>query len=158
MGIQKMPNGKFRVSKQIKGRGRPTKVVDTYEEAVKLEAKLEKLLIDGKDIPKVRSVTEVRLQQACEACWNDPESGWKDTDHGKKQKYYFSKFYEFWGKDKLLKDITKDEWYKFTAQFDDTATNNRRACCLNKVLRYALGLGLAPKHLLKIPRKKEKLT
>ena len=45
MGIQKMPNGKFRVSKQIKGRGRPTKVVDTYEEAVKLEAKLEKLLI-----------------------------------------------------------------------------------------------------------------
>ena len=29
---------------------------------------------------------------------------------------------------------------------------------MNKVFRYALGLGLAPKHLLKIPRKKEKLT
>ena len=158
MGIQKMPNGKFRVSKQIKGRGRPTKVVDTYEEAVKLETKLEKLLIDGKDIPKLKSVTEVRLQQACEACWNDPEEGWKDTDHGKKQKYYFSKFYDFWGKDKLLKDITKDEWYKFAAQFEDTATNNRRACCMNKVFRYALGMGLAPKYLLKIPRKKEKLT
>ena len=90
--------------------------------------------------------------------WNDPESGWKDTDHGRKQKYYFSMFYEFWGKDKLLREITKDEWYKFAAQFDDTATNNRRACCLNKVFRYALGMGLAPKHLLKIPRKKEKLT
>jgi len=44
MGIQKMPNGKFRVSKQIKGRGRPTKVVDTYEEAVKLETKLENFI------------------------------------------------------------------------------------------------------------------
>ena len=38
----------------------------------------------------------------------------EDTDHGRKQKYYFSKFYNFWGKDKLLREINKEEWYKFT--------------------------------------------
>ena len=152
MGIQKTKNGKkFRVQIQVKGRGRKGCTVDTYDEAVLAEVKLKKALIDGKEIESVRSATEITLHSACEACWNDPESGWKDTDHGKKQKYYFSKFYEFWGKDKLLREITKDEWYKFIEQFPVTATNNRRACCLNKVFRYALGLGLAPKYLLKIP-------
>ena len=158
MGIQKTSNGKYRVQIQVKGRGRKGCTVDTYDEAVLAEDKLRKALIDGKEIGLTISRAEVTLQQACEATWNDPESGWLDTDHGKKQKYYFTMFYNFWGKDKLLRDIDKAEWYKFAAQFEDTATNNRRACCLNKVFRYALGMGLAPKHLLKIPRKKEKLT
>ena len=159
MGIQRTKNNKFRVQIQVRGRGRKGATVDTYDEAVLMEDKLRKALIDGKEIPSVRSATEITLHGACEATWNDPESGWKDTDHGKKQKYYFSKFYEFWGKDKLLREINKEEWYKFTAQFSETATNNRRACCINKVFRHALDQGtLAPQFLLKIPRKKEKLT
>ena len=158
MGISKQPNGKFRVFVSVKGRGRKTATCDTHDDALAKEQSLRKALIDGKEVPAGKATTEVKLKQACEACWNDPETGWRNTDHGRKQKYYFSKFYNFWGEDKLLREITKEEWYKFTDQFDDTATNNRRACCMNKVFQYALGMGLAPKHLLKIPRKKEKLT
>ena len=99
------------------------------------------LLIDGKKLPAGRATTEVTLEQACEACYNDPETGWKDTDHGRKQRYYFSMFYSFWGKDKLLREINKEEWYNFTSQFSETATNNRRACCINRVFRHALEQG-----------------
>tara|TARA_B100001121_G_C18615115_1_gene586442 strand:- start:123 stop:1163 length:1041 start_codon:yes stop_codon:yes gene_type:complete len=159
MGISKTTNGKFRVFVSVKGRGRKSKVVDTHDEALTTEEKLRGLLIDGKKIPAGRATTEATLEQACEACYNDPETGWKDTDHGRKQRYYFSKFYSFWGKDKLLREINKEEWYNFTSQFSETATNNRRACCINKVFRHALEQGtIAPQHLLKIPRKKEKLT
>ena len=58
-----------------------------------------------------------------------------------------------------ISKINKTEWYKFTEQFSETATNNRRACCINKVFRHALEQGtITPDFLLKIPRKKEKLT
>ena len=159
MGISKQANGSFRVFVSVKGRGRKTATCKTHDEALAKEQSLRRALIDGRNIPAGRARTEVTLEQACEACWNDPEVGWANTDHGRKQKYYFSKMYEFWGKDKLLREINKEEWYKFTAQFSDTATNNRRACCINKVFRHALDQGtLAPQFLLKIPRKKEKLT
>ncbi len=159
MGISRQPNGKFRVFVSVKDRGRKTATCDTHDEALAKEQSLRRALIDGVNIPAGRATTEVTLQQACEACWNDPEVGWKDTDHGKKQKYYFQMFYDFWGKDKLLRDINKEEWYKFTAQFKETATNNRRACCINRVFRHALEQGtITPEKLLKIPRKKEKLT
>jgi len=159
MGISKTENGKFRVFVSVKDRGRKSKVEDTHDEALATEEKLRKLLIDGKTIPAGRAKTEVTLQEACEACWNDPEVGWSDTDHGRKQKYYFSKFYNHWGKDKLLREINKEEWYKFAEQFPETATNNRRACCINRVSRHALEQGtITPDKLLKIPRKKEKLT
>ena len=89
MGIQKTSNGKFRVQIQVKGRGRKGCTVNTYDEAVLAEDKLKKALIDGKEIGLTISRSEVTLQQACEATWNDPENGWIDTDHGRKQKYYF---------------------------------------------------------------------
>ena len=159
MGISKTSNGKFRVFVSVKGRGRKTATCDTHDDALAKEDALRKALIDGKNVPAGRARTEATLQQACEACYEDPETGWKDTEHGKKQKYYFSKFYSFWGKDKLLREIDKTEWYKFTAQFSETATNNRRACCINKVFRHALEQGtITADKLLKIPRKKEKLT
>ena len=91
MGIRKEGN-KFRVDVSVKGRGRKTKVVDTYNEAVAVDERLRKALIDGKDVPAGRATNEVTLKQACEACWEDPETGWRNTDHGRKQKYYFSKF------------------------------------------------------------------
>ena len=126
MGISKTSNGKFRVFVSVKGRGRKTATCDTHDDALAKEDALRKALIDGKNVPAGRARTEATLQQACEACYEDPETGWKDTEHGKKQKYYFSKFYSFWGKDKLLREIDKTEWYKFTAQFSETATKNRR--------------------------------
>ena len=87
MGISRQPNGKFRVFVSVKGRGRKTATCDTQDEALAKEQSLRRALIDGVNIPAGRATTEVTLQQACEACWNDPEVGWKDTDHGKKQKY-----------------------------------------------------------------------
>ena len=48
----------------------------------------------------------MKLKQACEACWNDPETGWRNTDHGRNRNIIF-KFYDFWGKDKLLRESIK---------------------------------------------------
>lgn len=158
MAVRREGNG-WRVDVSVRGRGRKTKVLQDYNKAVELEQIFRRALLDGRDIARGRARAEITLKEACEACYNDPESGWKDTEHGKKQQYYFSKFYKFWGEDKLLREIDKNEWYKFTAQFSETATNNRRACCINKVFRHALEQGtITADNLLKIPRKKEKLT
>ena len=103
-----------------------------------------------------RSIT---IKEAFEQCYNDPENGWKDTDHGRKQKYYAQSFYNFWGANSPLTSITKDEWYKYIGQFQATATNNRRASCINKIFNYAIGNGsIDASDRLKIKRKKEKLT
>jgi len=105
---------------------------------------------------KSRSIT---IKEAFEQCYNDPDNGWKDTEHGKKQKYYAQSFYNFWGANSPLTDVTKDEWHKYTAQFQATATNNRRASCMNKIFNYAVENGsISPSDKVKIKRKKEKLT
>ena len=101
----------------------------------------------------------ITIKEAFEQCYNDPEIGWMNTDHGKKQKYYAQSFYNFWGAKTPLTNITKKMWYEYTAQFQATATNNRRASCINKLFNYAVENGtIAPSDRLKIKRAKEKLS
>jgi len=153
--------GKWRAS--IRPPGRPAKTIScsTYDEAVTKEAELKKMVMDGVALPKGKADKAITLKDAFWNCYNDTtqEKPWKDTDHGKKQIYYFLSMSKFWGENKLLRDIKKEDWLEFISQFPETATNNRRACCLNKVFRHALEQGtITADNLLKIPRKKEKLT
>ena len=143
---------------------RKTKLCATEEEAKKLEAHYQHQLIDGKPLNKVRAISQITLKQAFENVYNNPETGWQNrgepTPHGRKQKYYANAFYDMWGTDKPLREITIDDWHGFIDQFGDwTATNNRRACTMNKIFSQAYKDGhITVKHLLKIKRKKEKLT
>jgi|TARA_B100001964_G_scaffold131072_1_gene144844 integrase len=158
------PEGnKWRADVCINGK-RKSKICATEEEAKKVETDIKHQLIDGKPLNKVRALTQITLKEAFENCLNNREVGWiRDgelTAHGKKQKYYANAFYEFFGANKSLRDIKLKDWYGFIDQYGDwTATNNRRACCMNKIFTHAFVNGhITADNHLKIKRKKEKLT
>ena len=154
---------KWRADVMVNGK-RKSKICATKEEAEKTEKEIKKQLIDGKPLNKVRALSQITLREAYENCINNREVGWvvdgEPTAHGRKQGYYAKSFYEFFGANKPLRDIKLNDWYSYIEQFGDwTATNNRRACCMNKIFRQALEDGhINPKNLIKIKRKKEKLT
>ena len=154
---------KWRADVCVDGK-RKGKMCATEEEAKKVETELRHQLIDGKPLNKVRALSQITLKQAFENVLNNPEAGWvvdsEPTAHGRKQKYYANAFYDFWGANKPLKEITKESWYAFIEQYGDwTSTNNRRACTMNKVFRQAYRDGhIIVTNLLKIKRRKEKLT
>lgn len=147
---------KFRVDISVNGQ-RYTEVVNDEASAIARVASIKQQALDGREAVRRRAVESITLKQAFWNCYNDPENDWKDTTHGQKQKYYANKMIEFFGSNKLLKDITKDNWYQFIAQFPDTATNNRRASCFNKIYKHAFSQGNVTK-VVYIPRKKERLT
>ena len=165
---------KWRADVMVNGKRR-NKICATKEEAEKQELDFKKQLIDGKPLNKVRAISQITIRQAGNNCLNNPKVGWKvqgeHTAHGRKQGYYINSFCEFWGEDKPLREIKEfihsvdgkkpdADWEDYIAQFGDwTATNNRRACCMNKIFSQARidGHINADNHL-KIKRKKEKLT
>jgi len=157
------PNGTWRADVTIKGK-RKNKICSSEEEAKKIELDFKKQLIDGKPLNKVRALSQITLKQAFENCINNPDVGWKLngelTKHGKHQVYYAKSFYKFFGEDKLLRDIKKEDWFIFIEQFGDwTATNNRKACCINKIFSQAReDNNITADNQLKIKRRKEKLT
>ena len=140
MGYYKLENDKWRVNVSMKGQ-RLTKVVDTEDEAKETEKDFKQQLLDGKPINKIRANKQITLSLAFENTINNPENKWSKnglvTPHGKKQGYIANSLYKFFGKNRVLKTITKDEWYKYTNQFGDTNTNNRRASTMNKILLQA---------------------
>ena len=169
------PNGQWRADATVNGK-RKTKICDTQEEAEKLETSFKKQILDGKPLNKVRAQSQITLRQAGNNCLNNPKVGWRvqgePSPHGRKQGYYINSFCEFWGDDKPLREIKeyiptpsggkkKDaDWEDYISQFGEwTATNNRRACCINKIFSQARADGhINADNHLKIKRKKEKLT
>ena len=168
------PNGTWRADTTLNGK-RKNKICATKEEAEKVELEFKKQLIDGKPLNKVRAISQITIRQAGNNCLNNPRVGWKDngepTPHGRKQGYYLNSFCEFWGEDKPLREIKefiqpvdgkkKDaDWEDYISQFGEwTATNNRRACCINKIFSQAFADGhITADNHLKVKRKKEKLT
>ena len=167
-------NGKWRADKTVAGK-RKCKIYATKEEAEKVELEFTKQLIDGKPLNKVRAISQITIRQAGNNCLNNPRVGWREkgepTPHGRKQGYYINSFCEFWGEDKPLREIKeftqpvdgkkKDaDWEDYISQFGEwTATNNRRACCINKIFSQAFADGhITADNHLKVKRKKEKLT
>ena len=156
-GYRKHGN-KWRVDITLGG-VRHAPVVATEDEAIELVANLRDRYERGLTTVTAFHGKGITLLKAFEACYSDPETNWTNTAHGKKMKYYAQSFYNFFGANTPLKDIVKDNWYKYTETFKDTATNNRRASCMNKIFNHAVENGsLEAKHKLKIKRKKEKLT
>jgi len=154
---------KWRADIMVNGK-RKQKICANEKEAKDLEAEYTHQLIDGKPLNKVRALSQITLKQAFENVLNNPETGWivdgELTAHGRKQKYYANAFYSFWGANKPLKEIKKEDWYGFIDQYGDwTSTNNRRACTMNKIFSQAYKDGhIIITNLLKIKRRKEKLT
>ena len=154
---------KWRADVMVNGK-RKSKICATKEEAEETEKEIKKQLIDGKPLNKVRALSQITLREAYENCINNREVGWvvdgEPTAHGRKQGYYAKSFYEFFGANKPLRDIKLDDWYSYIEQFGDwTATNNRRACCMNKLFSQArLDNHITADNHLKIKRRKEKLT
>ncbi len=154
---------KWRADVMVNGK-RKSKICATKEEAEKTEKEIKKQLIDGKPLNKVRALSQITLREAYENCINNREVGWvvdgEPTAHGRKQGYYAKSFYEFFGANKPLRDIKLNDWYSYIEQFGDwTATNNRRACCMNKLFSQArLDNHITADNHLKIKRRKEKLT
>ena len=150
--------GKFRIDFSFLGH-RYTEVVNDEPTAIIKVAQIKKEALDGKEAVIKKASKEITLQEAFENCYNDPVSEWKDTEHGKKMKYYGEAFCKYFGANRKLRDIKIADWWKFIEQFPQTATNNRRACCMNKIMKHANSQGnLTADNVLKIPRKKEKLT
>ena len=140
------------------GGKRMTPSCETEEAAIATVAKLKDQFERGITLLPTRT-NGVTLKEAFEQCYNDPETGWLNTEHGKKQKYYAQSFYNHWGANTPLIEITKESWYAYIKQFQATATNNRRASCMNKIFNYAVENGLIDAgDRLKIKRAKEKLT
>ena len=172
---EKGTNGKWRADIMVNGK-RKQKICANEKEARALEAEYQHQLIDGKPLNTVRGKSQITLKEACNNALNNPNVGWKikgePTQWGKKMIYYIKSFCEFWGSDKPLREIKEyiptpsegkkkgADWNDYISQFGEwTATNNRRACCMNKIFRQALDDGhINPKNLIKIKRKKEKLT
>ena len=148
----------YRVDITLGGK-RITPVCESEEMAIATVASLKDQHERGITLIPTSVNRSITLKEAFEQCYNDPENGWKDTDHGRKQKYYAQSFYNFWGANVPLTSITKEEWYKYIEQFQATATNNRRASCINKIFNYAIENGsIDASDRLKIKRKKEKLS
>ena len=149
---------KWRVDLTLGG-NRYTPVVATEEEAKALVKELKDRYEQGLTTVTNFQGKGITLLKAFNNCYNDPETNWTNTSHGKKMKYYAQSFYNFFGANTPLQDITKDMWYEYTSTFKDTATNNRRASCMNKIMNHAVENGtLKAEHKLKIKRNKEKLT
>ena len=150
-------NTTWRVDITLGGK-RMTPSCETEEAAIATVAKLKDQFERGITLLPTRT-NGVTLKEAFEQCYNDPETGWLNTEHGKKQKYYAQSFYNHWGANTPLIEITKESWYAYIKQFQATATNNRRASCMNKIFNYAVENGLIDAgDRLKIKRAKEKLT
>lgn len=147
----------YRVDITLGGK-RLTPSVATEEEAIQTVASLRDQHERGITLIATSKTRGISIKEAFEQCYNDPENSWKDTEHGKKMKYYAQKLYNHFGANAPLTDITKTSWYEFIEQFGDTATNNRRGSFINKIFNYAVINGtIAPEDRLKIKRKKEKL-
>ena len=147
----------YRVDITLGGK-RHTPSFKTEDEAIAIVASLRDKHERGIEIIPTSPTKGITIKQAFEQCYNDPENGWKETEHGKKMKYYAQRLYNHFGANAQLTDITKSTWYEFIKQFGDTATNNRRGSFINKIFNYAVGNGtLAAEDKLKIKRKKEKL-
>lgn len=141
------------------GGKRITPLCGTEGEAIATVASLKDQHERGITIIPTAKSRSITIKEAFEQCYNDPEGGWLDTEHGKRQKYFAQSFYNFWGAKSPLDTITKDEWYKYISQFKVSATNNRRASCINKIFNYALENGsIDAADKLKVKRKKEKLS
>jgi len=165
-------NGKLRVDIARKGMKRHTKTfpLDQRDKAERHEKDVLQQLLDGKPLNRIKAKTQITLREAFENTMNNPEVGWlgtngEPTSHGKKMQYYAKMFYKYFGASKLLREIKKGTatmegtWYHFISQFGESNTNNRKACCINKIFRQALDDGhITSEYLLNIPRKTEKLT
>ena len=159
MGYYKLDNDKWRVNVSMKGQ-RLTQVVNTEDEAKETEKDFKQQLLDGKPVNKIRANKQITLSLAFENTINNPENKWSKngfvTPHGKKQGYIANSLYKFFGKNRVLKTITKDEWYKYINQFGDTNTNNRRASTMNKILRQAFAdQYITKEHFFTVPRQQE---
>ena len=163
---------RWRVDVRRKGLKPYTKCfpIDQKEQAEQHHKDILQQLLDGKPLNRIRAKSQITLKEAFENTLNNPEVGWLDsmgelTSHGKKMQYYAKMFYKYFGANKPLREIKKGTltmtgtWYNFISQFGDTNTNNRKACCINKIFRQALDdCHITSEHLLNIPRKTEKLT
>jgi len=162
---RQQPDGKWRADVTVKG-VRKQKLCDSQKEAEDTENGFKEQILDGKPREKIRANSQITLKQAFENCLNNPEVAWlqdgEPTQHGKKQQYTANSFYKYWGANKPLREIKKEDWYTYIKPFNEgkwTNTNNRRACTMNKIFSQALADGhISPANLLKIKRKKEKLT
>ena len=157
-GYRQHEGDKWRVDITLGGH-RHTYVYTTEAEAIKCVANIKDRHERGLKTVTAFKGKGITLKEAFDACYKDREVGWTDTDHGKKQKYYAQSFFNFFGANTPLEDITKENWYKYTDTFKNTATNNRRASCMNKIFNHAIENGtLEANKKLKIKRQKEKLT
>lgn len=128
-------------------------------EAIATVASLRDQYERGITIIPTASVRGISIKEAFEQCYNDPEIGWSETEHGRKMKYYAQQLYNHFGANVALTSITKDKWYDYIKQFKNTATNNRRGSFINKLNNYAVANGTIKRDdALKIKRQKEKLT
>ena len=165
-------NGKLRVDIARKGMPRHTKTfpLEQREKAEQYQKDILQQLLDGKPLNRVKARSQITLKEAFENTMNNPENKWLDssgepTAYGKKMQYYANAFYKYFGAKKILREIKKGTrtmegtWYHFISQFGETATNNRKACCMNKIFRQAHDdCHITSEYLLKIPRTSEKLT
>ena len=161
MGYYKLENDKWRVNVSMKGQ-RLTQVVDTEDEAKETEKDFKQQLLDGKPVNKIRANKQITLSLAFENTINNPENKWSkngvETPHGRKQRYNNNSFLKFFGQNRILKTITKDDWYKYINQFGETNTNNRRASTMNKILKQAFAdQYITKEHFFTVPRQKEKV-
>lgn len=152
---------KWRANKSLGG-ARPTKIFNTEQEAKDWEKDIHIDLLDGKPIDIKRANKQITLQEAFENTINNPEVGWiknnVETKHGIKQRYIANSFYKFFGINTKLRSITKDDWYKYITPYGETNTNNRRASCMNKILKQALqDHYITKEHYFTVPRNKERV-
>lgn len=131
---------------------------------------IQQQLLDGKPLGRIRAKSQITLREAFVNTLNNPEVAWLDstgepTAHGRKMKYYAKMFYNYFGANKPLREIKKGTatmegtWYNFISQFGESNTNNRKACCMNKIFTQAHDDGhITSEYKLNIPRKTEKLT
>ena len=130
------PSGKWRADVTV-NKIRKQKLCDSQEEAEKLEAEFKQQIIDGKPREKIRANSQITLKQAFENCLNNPEVGWLEdgepTKHGKKQQYHANSFYKFWGTDKPLREIKKEDWYEYIKPFNDGKWTNTNKTFLNNL-------------------------
>ena len=68
------------------GGTRHTPSCNTEDEAIAIVASLRDKHERGIEIIPTSPTKGITIKQAFEQCYNDPENGWNETEHGKKMK------------------------------------------------------------------------